>query len=853
MKKFLAMLLALAMVLSLAACGKTPAPVETQPSETDAPTEPTEAPLVIETFEGDFTYTDWVTTLSANWNPHTYETNDQAYPIDFLTRGLYSFIFNDGLNPVEGKEAYEGYVIVPEMAAELPIDVTEQVKAEHPEFGIPESATEGFAYIINLNELATWEDGTPITADDYVESMKRLLDPKLQNYRAGGYYESGFSIAGAEAYANAGLTIVVENGVSTAYTIADLVKGEDGAYTTPEGGAVYIALGYAIDWCNGNSLKDYIDAYGDQYFGMDTVDALVALMDEEGKVPCTDENLALLAGITTTNANWGETEEDLPNYLVYDHTYPEVGYETVGLYKTGDYQITLVLNKSLAGFNLLYNLTGNWLVKTDLYDACLSETNGAYTSTYNTSVETTCSYGPYKMSSYQTDKGMHFVKNENWYGYTDGKHVYQDPEDGLYYPMYQTTEIDCQVVAEVATAKMMFLKGQLMSYGLQSEDFDTYRNSEFCYFSPGQSIFFMILNGNMPAIQEREAAADFDKSKNDLEMLTVTSFHRAMGLAYDKALFIESQSPADSPAFGLIGNAYIYDPESGATYRGSDIAKQVLCEVYAVDTSKYANLDDAVASITGYDPVAAAEFFKQAFAEGIELGYITDADADGICDQTVEMFYAVSGSVSEKLTKRLDYMTEKANEAAKGTPFEGKIKFSASAPLGNAWSDNVKAGLVDTVLGGWTGSMMDPFGLIEVYTNPSYQYDAAWFDSTTVDLTLNLGGKDITMNLDEWTKVLNGTPIEKDGVTYNYGDGIGAAEDRLTILAGIEKTVLLTYNYLPMMEEGSMALLSQKAYYIIEDYNPVLGRGGIAYMRYNYNDAEWTEYVAAQPNGELTY
>jgi hypothetical protein len=217
------------------------------------------------------------------------------------------------------------------------------------------------------------------------------------------------------------------------------------------------------------------------------------------------------------------------------------------------------------------------------------------------------------------------------------------------------------------------------------------------------------------------------------------------------------------------------------------------------------------------------------------------------------MFYAVSGSVSEKLTKRLDYMTEKANEAAKGTTFEGKIKFSASAPLGNAWSDNVKAGLVDTVLGGWTGSMMDPFGLIEVYTNPSYQYDAAWFDSTTVDLTLNLGGTDITMNLDEWTKVLNGTPIEKDGVTYNYGDGIGAAEDRLTILAGIEKTVLLTYNYLPMMEEGSMAMLSQKAYYIIEDYNPVLGRGGITYLRYNYNDAEWTEYVAAQPNGELTY
>jgi len=860
MKKLLALLLAVAMVLSMVACGaKTEAPETTAPvaQESTAPvegntTEATEEVITVETFDGNFTYTDWVTTLSANWNPHTYETNDQAYPIEFLTGGLYSFIFNDELNPVEGKEAYEGYVIVPEMAASMPVDVTETVKAEHPEFGIPESATEGFAYTIDLNPLATWQDGTAITADDYVESMKRLLDPKLQNYRAGGYYESNFCIAGAEAYANAGLSVINDNGVTGEFTIADLTLGEDGNYTF-NGEPVWIAVGYPIDWCSGNSLADYYNAYGDAYFGTETWDALAALADEEGKAPCNDETLALLAGVTTTNEAWGETEADLPNYLVYQKVFPEVGYETVGLYKTGDYQITLVLSKALAGFNLLYNLTSNWLVKTDLYDSCLSDNGGAWTSTYNTSVETTCSYGPYIMSEYQTDKGMHFVKNENWYGYTDGKHIYVDPEDGLYYPMYQTTEIDCQVVAEVNTAKMMFLKGELMQYGLQSEDFDTYRNSEFCYFSPGQSVFFMILNGNMPAIEEREAAADFDQTKYDLQMLTLTSFHRAMGLAYDKALFIESQSPADSPAFGLIGNAYIYDPVSGATYRGSDIAKEVLCEVYAVDTSAYATLDDAVASITGYDPVAAAGFFNQAFEEGIAAGYITDTDEDGICDQTVSIAYAVSGSVSEKLTKRLDYMTEKANEAAKGTPFAGKIEFVPSAPLGNAWADNVKAGLVDTVLGGWTGSMMDPFGLIEVYTNPSYQYDAAWFDSTTVDLTLTLGGEEITLNLDEWTKALNGTVIEKDGKSYNFGDGIGDPEDRLTILAGIEKTVLLTYNYLPMMEEGSMALLSQKAYYIIEDYNPVLGRGGITYLRYNYNDAEWADYVASQPNGELTY
>ena len=49
-----------------------------------------------------------------------------------------------------------------------------------------------------------------------------------------------------------------------------------------------------------------------------------------------------------------------------------------------------------------------------------------------------------------------------------------------------------------------------------------------------------------------------------------------------------------------------------------------------------------------------------------------------------------------------------------------------------------------------------------------------------------------------------------------------------------------------------MALVSQQIYYVVEDYNPVMGRGGLAYTKYNYNDTEWAEYVASQ-GGELSY
>ena len=861
-KKLFALLMAVVMVLSVFA-GCTG---ETEPTQapTQAPTEGTAAPtesqgepeMVVETFpEGDYIWKTSVSTLASNWNPHTYQTSDDSVPLDYTVSSLYTFIFNDELNPVEGKDPYAGYVIIPEMAAEMPIDVTAEIKAAHPEFNIPATAESGYAYKIVLNDYLTWDDGTVINAESFVESFKRLLDPKLLNYRAADWYGQTLSIAGAENYANQGTSQFIDD---ASCTVADLVADADGNYTTADGCKVFIAVGYPTAWCGGNSLKDYVDAYADGYFGMERWEELVALMDENGLVPANDETLAMLSATTTTNPAWGETDADLPNYLVYEFAYPETfDFANVGVIATGEYELTLVLDKSLAGFDLMYNLTGvaNNLVKIDLYDACLKMETGAggeevWTSTYNTSLETTASFGPYKMSEFQGSKAMHFVRNENWFGYTDGKHIYKDPVDGLIYPMYQTTEIDIQVVAESATRKMMFMSGKLMGYGLQSEDYSYLRQSEYCYATPAETIFFLILNGHMEAITERENAEGFDKATTDLEMLTNTAFHQALGLAYDKDNFAATVSPARSGALGIIGNSYIYDPDSGAKYRDSDQAKQVLCDFYGVDTSKFANLDDAVASITGYNPEQAKVFFKQAFDEGIEAGYITDADGDGKCDQMIRIEYAMSGDMSTFMSQTLAYLNEKAAEAAAGTPFEGKIEFYPSAPYGNAWSTKIREGQSDTVLGGWSGSVLDPFGLTDLYTNPSKQYDAAWYDATQVDLTINVPvngtNKDVTMTLKQWSDVLNGTAVTVDGVEYNFGSGQADIEVRLDILAACEGKILESYNYLPMLQDGSMALLTQQVFYVIEEYNPIMGRGGIAYTKYNYNEADWEEYVRLQ-------
>ena len=867
--RVLALLLALCMCLGLlAGCKKGDAENSGNPSQNpNATNNPNSSddPNPEETFEpltgvaGQYTYKDSVSTLASNWNPHVYQTADDSYPLDFITSDLYSLYFNDASRPLEGREVFDGYVIVPEMAADFPVDVTTAVKASHPQLGIPDSATSGYAWQVTLRSDLKWEDGTPITAQDYVESLKRLLDPKQQNFRAADYYDGSYAIRNAINYALAGSSSWNDNG-ELGVQLDEMTKNANGEYMYGEK-QVRIAVGYPLDeWLGGDTLKDYVEAYGDAYFGLDTWDDLVALMDSKGFVPCTDDNLALLAGVTTTNETWNETEEDLYAYLVIEdvHYDEDYSFDNVGLFASDDHTLTFVYRNALDGFYLMtYGMSTTWLVKTDIYDANLKETTTAsgtvWSSTYNTSVATTSSYGPYKMVSFQTDKAMRFEKNENWYGWTDGKHTYVDPEDGQTYDMYQTTAIDTEVISESETRKQMFLSGRLMTYGLQSNDFDQYRNSEYAHVTPAETIFFLLFNGYESVINEREAAADFDQATTDLQVQMLESFRRACAVSIDRELMAATVSPQRSGGYAFLGSTYIYDPETAAYYRDTPQAKMALVDFYSINLADYNNdLDAAVAAITGYDPETAKVKFDEAYQEALELGYITDNDGDGKSDQTVTMVYAMSAEMSDFYEKTLKFLNDSLNGAAAGTGFEGKISITPSAPVGNAWSDNIRNGLMDTQLAGWSGGVLDPFGTADTWTRTESAYWGKWFDASKYNLTININGADVTMSVRQWALCLNGTMTTVDGVDYNFGYGQADVEIRLNILAAIEKFMLTSYNCVPIMQDGGMSLLSQQVYYVVEDYNPMMGRGGIRYMKYNYDDAQWADYVNGQ-GGQLQY
>ena len=814
MKKLLSLVLAVVMVLGLVACGGNGG------SETTAPTETNPA------VAGTYTYNYALAEFPTNWNYHTYQTATDAEILDYISSGFYVFDYN---------ETKDGYAMVDGMAVGDPVDVTADYVGQ---FGIVEGDT-AKAYVLNLRQDLKWQDGTPITANDFVESAKRLLNPEAQNYRADGMYAGSVQIHNAEAYLKQGQVNMTENNLApTRYLVADLVKAEDGTYTTPDGIPMYIGTNFALnDWLGGKTLQYYVEGYGDSMFDVASFEALNAMANEEGLVAVTDETIDLLTKVITFSPSWGESADNIPDYLVYEVTYPEVAWENVGWFAKSDYELVFVMDAPLDGFYLKYNLPSP-LVHIEMYDACASVVDGVYTNTYCTSAETTMSYGPYKLTSYQADKQYVLEKNEYFYDLSEDT--------------YQATSIVVDCVKEASTRLELFLQGKLDTFGLSKDYMDEYQMSDYCYYATGDSTFAMVFNPDAEALVTAQAAAGENINKT---ILTIKEFRQAMSYALDRNAFCLATSPMNAPGFGLFSGLIVSDPEAGTAYRTTDVAKNVLAEFWGVseeygEGKLYADIDEAIDSITGYNLAKAKELYDLAYDMAIEQGLMDE-------DDVVEIKIGTPNNTSTFYNNGYEFLVNNYTEAVKGTKLEGKLTFSRDDTLGNAFSDALKNNQVDMLFGvGWTGSALDPYGLIEAYVEPDYQYDDST-DFTKQNCTVKIDGVEWTTDVYSWYQIMNGTACiitDANGNTKEFSCGIADNNPtvRLDILGALEGAVLLNYNFIPLMDDAGASLKGMQVNFETETYIFGMGFGGIKYYTYNYSDAEWDAYVASQ-GGALNY
>ena len=814
-RSILAVLLAALMLFSVVACTTEP-PVEPGPGE--------------EVEDKDYTYNTYTAISPSNWNELTYQDNNDTQIMSYIGSSFFSYDFKFD---AEGNIIPGDFVMKYDAATKL-----EDVSAAYvgDKWGVPEGG-KGYAYKITLREDLKWDDGTPIKAEDFVWTMQQQLDPLFQNYRADSFYAGATIIVNAENYVKQGQTLeAVDNSASGKYTVADLKKGEDGVYTQPDGKPIYFALNDPLSWCSGKTVTEY-----SSYMDAEAFAALQALANDKGRVAVTDETIALVTKLIDTD-DWGhEPPENVPYYMVYEYTYAETKFEDVGIF-VGDteYELVLVLAKSLdllkedgsLSYKAAYNMASLPLVHKAKFEAnkvAPTEGTDLWTSTYNSSVETTASWGPYKLESFQSGKEYTLVRNDQWYGYG------LEENKGL----YQTDKIVCATIKEWNAAWLKFQAGEIDGIGIDVTIADDYKGSDRAYFTPDDFVASMQLQSSVEQLKARETDG-INKS-----ILGYVEFRKALSLSVNRADFATKTTTSSKQGFGLFNSMHYYDVENGGAYRNTDEAKKVLCDIYAVDYTKYESLDAAVDAITGYNLDEARALVTEAYNKALAAGDIKETDK-------VLLTFG-SGAINETVQRRINYIANAWVELVKGTPLEGRLEVETK-DFGDAWANDFRAGAYDVCMGGWTGAAWDPGYFLLAYLSPAYMYSAAW-DTSAVMMEFTMkgvgeNGADVTetMSLIDWYNCLNGA----EGAKYDWSATALENSKRLQLIAALEKEVLKVYYTVPLYNNFSASLLSYKVDYVTYEYNTFMSYGGMKYMTYNFDDEAWAAEVAKN-NGELNY
>ena len=834
-KKVLAMMLVLALAVTcFAGCKKkttdliddstattsTPAPDtgskdDKTPDTTQAPDAPTSEPEAPK----EYTYHGYATSLADKWNPHTWETN--------ADNGMRSYFATPWVDTTV-KNAEEGeYQVIFEAATSI-TDVTKDHQDDLVKYGsnLPEGKTaaditEGYVYEIKLNPAMCWEDGTKIAADDYIYSMQQLLNPDMMNYRANNYWDGDYAVAGGKKYYYS-----KTEGYYVPYVNFYGSIEEAAAATEVYMNAIdfWNAAGY-ID-ADGNEIPEYIPITDETVYSADGAgdDAFSAkeLLETYGQY------FAPGGGYDGDIVVW-QDNEDLG-----------ASFDVVGFYKVDDYTLRYVgQEQSEYNYMVLGQLDGSFLVYKDLYEKLKDTSGELVTTSYGTSKETTMSYGVYRLESFQEGKQYVLVRNEKWYGWQDdgkgGLVSYTPCEiDGEVRQQYQTTKIVVDVMTDDA-AKQAFLKGELDSWTPSSADLTTYSLSDKMYKQPETYTMRLFFNTNLDALKEM----DNSKGNQNSVVMSNENFRKAFSLCIDRSEWV-GKTAGYIPAYSMINDLYYYDiyNDPSSKYRGSDAAKQAVCNVYGVEYGAgkaYADLDSAYNSINGYNLTEAKNLMAKACQE------LTDAGVYAGGDIKIRLGWkkgALDSDDEAQVTLLQDYL----NAAVEGSGF-GKITLEAVGNVTNRYAD-VPAGEFAIGYGAWGGAALYPFTMFRVYMDPSYTdlHEGGCWDPTTETLTLNVNGEDVTMTWQEWSGCMAGTG------KFSTAD----QKVKLQILAGLEEQFIKKFYCIPLASSAICEMISYKTNNYTDNYNLFYTFGGIRLMSYNYDDAEWADFVASQ-GGTLSY
>ena len=558
---------------------------------------------------------------------------------------------------------------------------------------------------------------------------------------------------------------------------------------------------------------------------------------------------------------------------VYTYDGEPIDFSKVGIKAIGDYKIRLYLSRSITALNLKFALSGNWLVKVDLYDRLAKKLTGnSWATTYaSNSAENYMSYGPYRLANFAAGDKISIVRNENWYGYHDGKHEGQ----------FQMDAIETKIIQKHENAMNEFLAGRLDDIDLTVNDFRTYGNSgrrTTTYESYTQKISF---NTNANKLLDRQTLDGTGKNKT---VLTNKNFRKGLSLSLDRNGFASSATSGSKGFTGLLNDLYLANNSTGASYRDTPQGKSVYNMVYG-DLGK-TTLDGTDTPLPekscGYNHALAVEYVALGLKEELEstaAGHLNAGDQihiefrvyDDESENTIAANNFIKGTWNVLLSEACEKLRTQgvlgANES---------ITISIEMVKDQDYYTSARNGGFDMIFSIWGGAAITPYGLMEVYCKKDFtnccEYGfAGTQDNVFVGIDANGDGTIDMSDSDNDGKMDSGSEWRSIHSWYNYmidsedcnearfGDEIAEGDadyedyllchnTKLNVLAGLEAAIINRFECIPLVARGTSSLLGLKTENATKNYIQLIGYGGIRFLSFNYTDEEWSKFCADHNN-----
>lgn len=523
----------------------------------------------------------------------------------------------------------------------------------------------------------------------------------------------------------------------------------------------------------------------------------------------------------------------------------QVDWENVGIRKIDDYKFRFYLSQQISSLNLKFSLNSNWIVKTDLYDdltTVLPESDSKATSYATNSVDYYMSYGPYKLTKYEFGKSFTMEKNDNWYGYSDGEHIGQ----------YQMTAINTQIITDHNTVRQYFEQGDLDDFTMDKNDMETYGNSSrktTTYESYTQKISF---NSDFSTLKSRQGTGQ------NKTILSNKNFRKGLSLAMDRNSFASSTTAGSKGFTGLLNDLYLANVNNGEMYRNTEQGESVYESVYGElggdpESDGYAvsSLDEAEA---GYNYAQAKYYVKKGLQEEIESTTEGSLNSGDEIDLDIRVYDNTSDTTISMVSFLRSAFTKVIAEAS--AEIEGSnISFELSATKDEDYYSTAKTGGYDLIFSTWGGAAINPYGLMQVYCDSTFESNCEYGfkgkqDQVTLDIDSDGDGAVETKSYNSWYTKMNNDLVEPeidediDQESDEYKEWSEIHEQKLNILAGLEAGILNRFEAVPLVARGTSSLNSFKVENATKNYISLVGYGGIRFLEFKFNDAEWAEFVS---------